>query len=285
MSWDVQLDQASFRGVPFECQTIDDEIVRRVVQYKYPYRDGADLEDLGREPRSTRLTCVFMGDNYESDLGAFNMVVDEGKAGFFVHPILGTWNARISRVGIKHSHDMRDVATVDVEVIEDGTSTTLPNLLSVAKLQKEAIDWADQVDTDNLLTQVTEAQSAASKAREFANDIKTTVNDINSTLNQVRRKIDTAVSKLRQLTDIQNYKIVRSLKRLAYSCTKLGVRVQSLRPPLLKKRLAAAMPLPYLAHQLYGDKKRSSEIANLNKGKVPNQFKIKKDTELKVYGR
>lgn len=285
MSWDSQLEIASFRGVQFESQTIDDEIVRRLATCKYPYRDGADLEDMGREPRNTRITAVFFDDGdltYESKLNALIQVIDEAKSGTFIHPILGEWQARIERSSIRHTHDERDMATVDLTIIEDGTDSTLPEIFTYTKLKKETLDEADYVDDENL-TAIQEATDAASRARDFANSVANAVGDISDGLNKVRKYIDKAVAKARALTDIRNYKLVRRLKRLAYSCKKLAVQVRSLKPPLLKKRLAAAMPTRVLAQSLYGDSSRSAEIEKMNR--VRNPFKVKRDTEMKVYGR
>jgi len=76
---------------------------------------------------------------------------------------------------------------------------------------------------------------------------------------------------------------VRAVKRVAYSVQKLAQRVQSLRPPLVLKRLEAAMPVSLFAHKLYGDAKRQDEILRMNR--VRNTFVIPAGTELKVYSR
>lgn len=279
MTWDLQLDTASFRGVEFEVERLDDALVRRIREYRYPWRDGADLDDLGREPRRTQLTAHFRGDTYESDLSAFLKIVDAGKSGTFIHPTLGTWTARISIPSIAQTHEDRDAAVLQVEVIEDGTSTTLPTLYSIEKLE-------DEVETECLAVEdedpgYDEVSDAVSAARAFVASAQAKASQITSEVNKVRKKIDTAVEKARQLTDVQNYPLVRSLKKLAYSCQKVGTRIQQVKPVVLERTIPVEMPLPLLAHKLYGDSSRATEIQQVNR--VRNPFIAPPGARLKVY--
>jgi prophage DNA circulation protein len=138
MTWTSgDLELAEYGGVEFHVQRVSDEIARRLAQYKYPYVDGGDLEDRGREPRTTSLTAVFQGPNYITELGRFLRVVDTDDSETFRHPLLGTWTAKVRRLGITHEDTARDMATVEIEVVEDGTRTSLPILFSVAQLSAE----------------------------------------------------------------------------------------------------------------------------------------------------
>jgi len=280
LSWDRQLDTASFRGVPFEVEQLDDNLVRRIREYRYPWRDGADLDDLGREPRKTQLTAIFHGGSYESSLSAFMASVDEGQAGTFVHPILGQWTARLSISSIRHSHDHRDAAVVLVEVIEDGTSTKLPELYSVSKLADEVETEATAVTAQNT-SSVTEVTSAVTEARSFAANAADSVDQVTSQVNQVRSKIDTAVAKVRAAVDPNSYRLVRSLKLLAYSCQRLATRVQQIKPVVLEREVGIGMPLQLVAHKLYGDATRASEIRKVNR--IRNSLLVPAGTKLRVY--
>lgn len=175
MAWDRQLDTATFRSIPFEVERIDDSIMRRIAQYKYPWRDGADLEDIGRDPRRTSLTAVFYGDDYETSLSEFMSTVDEGKKGLFVHPILGSWQARLNISSIQHEPGKRDACTVQVEVLEDGTSTELPELYSITALEDEVLTEAAALtaaNTDNIAKVTSAVTEAVAFAAAVRNKVK-----------------------------------------------------------------------------------------------------------------
>lgn len=281
MSWDTQLEIASFMGVTFNVEAISDELARRLAEYKYPWRNGADFEDLGREPRRTQLTAVFQGPEYEAELGAFIAVVDKGEAGNFIHPILGSWNARIIKLSIDQDHSRRDFASVSVEVVEDGTSTELPDLFSIGALEQEVDDECDLVEAANT-EDVEGVSSLLDKAREFAADAQSFAGKITSTVNQIRKRIDSVVDAATELTDFENYALIKSVKRLGYSCQKLGTRVEAMSPTILRQNLAATMPFPLLAHKLYGDKDRADDLQTLNRTRNP--FIAPGGDDIKVYG-
>lgn len=281
MSWSNQLEIASFAGVEFQCQSTEDSIDRRLAEHEYPWKDGADIEDMGRRARRTRITAVFVGAEYETELGAFLKVADGGKVGRFIHPLLGSWNAYVASAPIKHEHSSRDMATVDVEFVEDGTLTALPDLFTIEKAQDEVLQFAAEVLT---LTPAptSKLQQAVADARQFAADAKDNIKTVVSKLNQVRKKIDEAINEIDSALNFQNYPAVRALRRLAWSCKKLSDRTQKVKPTIVAKNIPAALPFSMLAHKQYGDHRRADELAALNK--VRNPFLVKRGTSLRVYG-
>lgn len=280
MSWKTQLERASFRGVSFDCQTVDDEISRRLVEHKFPYRSGSEFEDLGGEARSTRLRAVFMGETYESDLGALLKVVDAGLPGRFQHPILGQWQARIRRSPVNHSHERYSMAMVDLDVVEDGADAELPDLFTVAALEAEVEDLCLEIEAIEI-EEVDALTTAIADVRQFVSDVQAAANRVTSLVNSVRNKIDQAVAAVRAISDVGNWPIVRALKKLSYSCLKLAERVRQASPSVVLKRLEASMPLSLLAHSLYGTGvARADEILGMNR--IKNPFLVTAGTEIKV---
>lgn len=282
MSWDRQLDVASFGGVEFQVERVSDTLARRIREYRYPGRNGADLDDLGREPRRTSLTAVFHGSSYEAELSQFLQVVDAGKAATFVHPTLGTWTARATIGGVDQDYTRRDCAMVQVEVVEDGTSTELPTLFSLDALAAEVTLAAYELGELNLEA-VDEVTTAADAALAFAADVKDSMDSAAAAVNEVRRKIENAQEAIRSATDFANYPLVKSLRKVAYTCQKLATRVEAFRPSVVAKDIPIAMPLPLLAHELYGDRSRADQLTTLNPS-VRNPFVIPPGTRLKVHG-
>ncbi|ECA5645410.1 multidrug DMT transporter permease, partial [Salmonella enterica subsp. enterica serovar Saintpaul] len=47
MSWQDNLQDASFRGVRFDVVSTQDSVARDHADHEYPWTDGADVHDLG----------------------------------------------------------------------------------------------------------------------------------------------------------------------------------------------------------------------------------------------
>lgn len=284
MSWDIQLDDASFGGVTFDVLSINDDVSRRrIAQHKYPYRDGADLDDMGREPRKTTMSIIFTGDDYESRLSEFLELVDDGATDTFRHPILGQWEARASVTNLAFSPDDRDAATMDVEFIEDGTDTILPSLTSIPKLEAEVESWITAIGLENVwgYSEITAAASALSSA---VTKLQTMANKATSIINQARAKLERGMDKLKELSDVENYKCMRAMKRSAYSLQKLGVRYQELHPPTTKQTNPVPAPLVIMAANMYGldARTRAAELAEMNDIRNPL---FAQPGDIKVYTR
>jgi prophage DNA circulation protein len=283
MTWANQLDECSFRGVAFAFQSLDDEVTRRLVEHKFPYRSGSEFEDLGAEARVTRIRAVFMGPEYEGDLGALLKAVDAGTAGRFVHPILGSWQARVRRSPVQHSHERYSMATVDLEVVEDGADAEIPDLSTISALEVEAEEACLEVEELNTSV-LDDVIAAVEAARDFVSEVQSYVNQATALVNSVRKKIETAIRTVRAIADVSNWPLTRSLKKLARSVTRLGERVRQLQPSVILKTISTAMPLAVLAHRLFGDgTARADEILRMNR--IRNPFVIPAGTQLKVPSR
>jgi len=64
MAWRDDLLDATFRGVYFAVISTRDGAERALVQHEYPYRDGTEMEDMGRRPRKFTIRAVLWGDGY-----------------------------------------------------------------------------------------------------------------------------------------------------------------------------------------------------------------------------
>lgn len=89
MSWSETLLDASYRGVPLGVMAESMEGERRLAQHGVPYRDGDDVEDLGRKARPFSFTVVVFGTNYEIELQKLLAALDTPGPGELIHPIYG----------------------------------------------------------------------------------------------------------------------------------------------------------------------------------------------------
>jgi prophage DNA circulation protein len=283
VSWDTQLELAAFRGLTFEVLATDDTLARRVVEAHYPFKDGADLDDIGRSARPTRVTAVFHGREYLEDLVAFLKVVDEGETGPFRHPLLGTWNAKVLSVGVRHSSERRNYAEVELELKEDGTSTQIPDVAIGSAQQELASAVAEaQSEYDDLGEEVAEVETAIADATAFQADAIAIEDDLTGRLERLRFVCNAAVDKvLGELDQVEVYPLVRAIRQAALTGRQLKERLEQLHMQVMLRPTSAVAPLATVANRLYGDAGRATELTRLNR--IRNPFLVPVGKELKVY--
>jgi prophage DNA circulation protein len=122
MSWSDDLQTASFRNVKFDVMKITDSGAHAIAQHEYPYLDGADIEDMGLKPHSTKMTLVFFGERYEDDLQAFLKAYLTPGKNELIHPVLGALqNMQPQDFAIQHDAERPDYCEVEVAWIEATT--------------------------------------------------------------------------------------------------------------------------------------------------------------------
>lgn len=125
MAWSDSLQDASFRGVRFDVKNMRDSVERSLGVSEYPYKDGADLEDLGAQPRSLQLQAVFWGDDYESRLQTFLEALNKRGSAELVHPVFGSMpNMQVKLYQVNHNEDDPDYCTIDIQFLQHSTSNT-----------------------------------------------------------------------------------------------------------------------------------------------------------------
>ncbi|MEG6503526.1 DNA circularization N-terminal domain-containing protein, partial [Desulfovibrio sp. 1214_IL3152] len=153
--WATMLD-ASFRGVKFQVAGISDKGEKSLAVHEYPYRPGAEVEDLGRKARLTPVRAIFWGRNYLSEVSALVRAFEESGKGELVHPLFGTLQVCVKHWNIEHDAETRDYAAVDFEFIE----ASLDNPFFDAKSMRGLADKAQ----GSMLSGLTSAMNEASAA-------------------------------------------------------------------------------------------------------------------------
>lgn len=123
MGWKDSLQDASFRGVPFDVVRTRDDLQSDLALHEYPYLNGADIEDLGRKPRRVRMTTVFWGDDYLVRLNNLINALNVLGAGELIHPVFGSMPRMVvESAGVDHDADSPDFCTVDMLFVMDTPS-------------------------------------------------------------------------------------------------------------------------------------------------------------------
>lgn len=139
MSWLSLLD-ASFRGVPFQVESVSDKGEKSLAIHEYPYRAGGEVEDLGRKPRIIPLKAVFWGVNYLSGLRALIKAFEVEGKGELIHPVFGSVEVVIRSWDIPHEAERPNYATVSFEAVEASPDNPFFDDQSTRSLAERASD-------------------------------------------------------------------------------------------------------------------------------------------------
>lgn len=147
MAWEDTLLDASFKGVQFDVVRASDGNERDVATYIYPYRDGAELDDLGRGARQYDIEGVFFGEGYEERLQAFLATLDEPGPGELIHPIYGSIpRAQLAWHDVGHDAERPEFATVRMQFMVGEEENPFLSRQLPAGRASEASDYARTLD-------------------------------------------------------------------------------------------------------------------------------------------
>lgn len=135
--WSDTLLDATFRGVPFDVLRSADVATRAVSEHSYPYADGADTDDMGRDARRVNLDAILFGDDYEVRLQALLAALEVRGPGELVHPVFGAMRVQVRRHEVRHDADGLDQCTVAIEFTE--TRESAPFFTRVLPGQRAAV--------------------------------------------------------------------------------------------------------------------------------------------------
>lgn len=116
--------QAAIDGYAFDCETIEDAFQKAIARYEYPYRDGADTEDMGEKARVIKLRCYWLGEDYPQH-AEFLEHIKQREMFELSHPKYGLIHGRIEAVSVRHD-DRLETAEVDVTFVQDLASRETP---------------------------------------------------------------------------------------------------------------------------------------------------------------
>lgn len=175
MSWSENMQDASFRSVRFDVINLRDSVERALAQHEYPYLDGADMQDMGAQPRSLQLTAMLWGDDYESRLQTLLQALDKRDASDLIHPIFGSMpNMQVKLYQVNHEADNVDSCTIDIQFVQSKTGNPF-FVTGYPTSQADAIfnniqGMIDNANTliDNALKPLRTARSLMSKAKSLA---------------------------------------------------------------------------------------------------------------------
>lgn len=117
MGWANDLQQASFRGVEFECISTKDAVARALAIHQAPYSSKAQIEDMGSDARQTSFRILLEGDDYKLYLDALEIAFNLTGSGELIHPIDGIKNVYVANYNVGHDTELVDGCYIDVDFV------------------------------------------------------------------------------------------------------------------------------------------------------------------------
>lgn len=119
-AWKDKLRPASFRDVPFQVESDDMTVGRRVQVFEYPQRDKPFSEDLGRATREINIPGYVIGPDYMAGRDALLAALETPGPGTLVHPWYGSLQVIAKPAKVSHSLDEGGMCRFSLVFVEAG---------------------------------------------------------------------------------------------------------------------------------------------------------------------
>jgi prophage DNA circulation protein len=204
MAWKDDLQDASFRGVPFECISTKDAVSRSQAIHQAPYSDEALIEDMGKDPRKISIQAVFTGEDYKAESDNLIIALDETGSGELIHPIYGICTASVLSHNVDHDAENVDTCYISIEFIlgKDQQKTFFVPVATVDSIDtttiidapatalETALEQLNNADKNQFFTVVNNIRNGINTARSYLNLAKATIEDILSPADYIVGLVD-----------------------------------------------------------------------------------------------
>lgn len=283
--WADFIHQASYDGVEFDCLTARDSISRALVRRSFPRRNGEQHQDMGRNRRETRCQILFFerkpiegedhgfsSQNHLDRLRAFVAVLDESGVHDFVHPITGTYRARVEEVEIDFDAEEEDQAfvsclfvedTLDAPTFDPGAGSIFDAGLAAVRAQAAALD--DELLDAGLDSDI--GADAVSLADSWEGDPTLSLREVNLQLASMSSAIDEAMDTFELVTNPLNHRVWRAMQTLLWKLRLSADSFRQTQPQLMTITTVRDLPLRRIVVEHYGARdceRRRDELMRLN---------------------
>lgn len=192
MSWPDTYLEARFRGIVFDLISTGEEVARATVAHSYPFRDGAEIEDLGLQAIRHSVRATLFGINADRQLQQLKDALDLPGAGELVHPVYGLLTVVVDGYRPAFDADNTDSVSLDITFIESAPRTSFFDL-AIPEAKIDALATA----TNEVFTQASTAYTKSLR------DILAVAN--NNRLTQLLATISQTMAQVAQISStVQN---------------------------------------------------------------------------------
>ena len=118
MGWKDDLQDASFRGVQFECTSTNESGSKSLAVKQSPYSNKASVEDMGNNPLKISIEAIFSGENYKIEMDALWAALVATGSGELIHPVHGVMQVYAESYQIGHVAEEVDACKISIEFIQ-----------------------------------------------------------------------------------------------------------------------------------------------------------------------
>lgn len=196
MGWRDRYQQGSFRGIPFQIESGDDERSQRVIAHEFPARDKPFIENLGKKANRFTVEAFLVGDDYLEQRDSLQNACTQGGSGKLIHPYYGTLTVHCDSIRARHDRNEMRMVRITMSFVEVGDLVpivsvidtkakvllTASDVISAQKSDFErlfdftSLPYAkaqavlDQVNTE--ITSIGQARKLVAQAPAFAREIQ-----------------------------------------------------------------------------------------------------------------
>ncbi|MDA3509398.1 DNA circularization N-terminal domain-containing protein [Acinetobacter junii] len=194
MGWKDDLQDASFRGVPFECTTTTESGSKSLAVKQAPYSNKAYVEDMGNAPLRINIDAVFTGENYKTEMDALWAALVATGSGELIHPVHGVMQVNAENYNIVHKAEDVNACTIAIEFIqaEDKERPLFIPVSTPTTIDTDEITATPAAALDSTLQQLEKADP--NQFFTIVNNIRNGVNAARQYLGTIKNTIETALS-------------------------------------------------------------------------------------------
>jgi prophage DNA circulation protein len=229
--WEEIIYPASFGGVPIDVLSTRDTFRRAIVQFGPPGRDGSILQDMGAEARVVNAQIFFF--EREGDAATptdqrdhvrrardFITLANRLEAQEFVHPLFGSFPAKVESMDVSAIAEDRDQIVVDAILVEeginpkpltsqiadpnDGADASVAAQAEIARQEAAAGVTAETLTEDEGELVVSVADDCETTVDSWSTDPDITPRDVTAALQRMSSRISSALGELELAGDVDN---------------------------------------------------------------------------------
>lgn len=292
--------EASFAGIRIDVLSSTITHGRDVIAHKFPKRDGATNEDMGRQQFNCVLQFLFIDNrfvpegegNYQERFEAFNKIVDDGTPRVLVHPYEGAVRCNVADFTHDADGNTQPVINASASFMEE---IDLPPVFAAgagSQTRASAQDVrAEAVQAESSLEEVgfdpSTVQFAAEEAARWEGDPELSAREVQLQMAVINQNLNRELDELEVATDLSRHPLHKQYTRLQHSLRRAAEAFTTTTTRIVSINVLEPLPLRVIAARFYGAEqaeRRFREMLDLNPA-IRNPAIIPAGTTLKAYSR
>lgn len=254
--WSEVLFEASWGGVPLQVVDVKGPAGRAVMEHKGPNRDGAEVEDLGRDSRPATFTIQFVGEKEHDDYTRFMTLVALGRPQTLWHPLRGQYEAWVGAADVSASADQRDTLVMTVTFYEDRRSPAVVEV-GMGSPSESAIDSVDAAaaELEGAATNAGLTTTLPDDARELValwNEAERTTDEVANEIDALAADVDAFAEDAELAYDTETYPVLVAASNLLDAVKSAGEAILTTSTQMMEITTKAEGPLLSILTGIYG---------------------------------